>query len=110
MPATNTWFFEAVGTVGGVRYSTSRPKTLEVFERGDRQWWKQTDLGFEVPFKTITGGIFEVGFPDVIQQMWAAFLMEREALLGETFGCATPEEAVYAQQLYAAALESHAKR
>jgi predicted dehydrogenase len=108
--ATNTWFFEAVGTEGGVRYSTSRPKTLEVFERGDKQWWKQTDLGFDVPFKTITGGIFEVGFPDVIQQMWAAFLMEREGLLGEAFGCVTPEEAVYAQRLYAAALAAQANQ
>jgi len=104
--ATNTWFFQALGTEGGVRYSTSRPKTLEVFERGDKQWWKQTDLGFEMPFKTITGGIFEVGFPDIIQQMWASFLMEREGLLGESFGCVTPAEAVYAQKLYAATLQS----
>jgi hypothetical protein len=57
-------------------------------------------------FKMITGGIFEVGFPDLIQQMWAAFLMERESALGERFGCATPVEAVWSQQLFAAALES----
>lgn len=106
--ATNTWFFEAMGTEGGVRYSTARPKTLEIFERADRQWWKQTDLGFEMPFKTITGGIFEVGFPDIIQQMWASFLMEREGLLGDRFACVTPTEAVYAQQIYAAALQSQA--
>lgn len=108
--ATNSWFFEALGTEGGVRYSTSRPKTLEVFERGDKQWWKQTDLGFEMAFKTITGGIFEVGFPDIIQQMWASYLMEREGLLSDRFGCVTPEEAVYAQKLYAASLESQAKQ
>lgn len=106
--ATNTWFFEALGTEGGVRYSTSRPKTLEVFERGEKQWWKHTDLGFDMPFKTITGGIFEVGFPDLIQQMWASFLMEREGLLGDRFGCVTPTEAVFAQQIYAAALQSQA--
>lgn len=104
--ATNTWFFEAMGTEGGVRYNTSRPKTLEVFERGDKQWWKSTDLGFELPFKTITGGIFEVGFPDLIQQMWAAFLLERDGLLDGRFGCATPAEAVQAQRLYEAALNS----
>lgn len=108
--ATNTWFFEAVGTKGGVRYSTSRPKTLEVFESCDRQWWKQADLGFELPFKTITGGIFEVGFPDVIQQMWASFLTDREGVLGDRFGCVTPEEAVYAQRLYALALQSQANQ
>lgn len=104
--ATNTWFFEVVGTEGGVRYSTSRPKTLEVFERGEKQWWKETDLGFETPFETITGGIFEVGFPDIIQQMWAAFLLERDGQLENRFGCATPSEAVHAHRLYAAALES----
>jgi hypothetical protein len=72
--ATNTWFLEVLGTNGGVRFSTAEPKTLWLFERGKEQFWKRTELGFDVPFKTITGGIFEVGFPDVIQQMWAAFM------------------------------------
>lgn len=106
--ATNTWFIEVIGTEGGVRYSTSKPKTLEVFERGEKQWWKQTDLGFEMPFKTITGGIFEVGFPDIIQQMWASYLVEREGTLGDKFGCVTPAEAVLAQKYYDAALRSQA--
>jgi predicted dehydrogenase len=104
--ATNTWFLEILGTDGGVRFSTAEPKTLWLFERSKEQFWKRTYLGFTVPFKTITGGIFEVGFPDLIQQMWAAFLMEREGALGERFGCATPAEAVRSQQLFAAALES----
>jgi hypothetical protein len=43
-----------------------------LFERGKEQFWKLTELGFDVPFKTITGGIFEVGFPDVIQQIWTS--------------------------------------
>ena len=101
-----SWFFQVIGTEGGVRFSTARPKTLEIFEGGKEQYWKSTDLGFAMPFKTITGGIFEVGFPDVIQQMWAAFLMEREGQLGDRFGCATPDEAVAAQRIYAAALAS----
>lgn len=104
--ATNTWFFEVLGTDGGVRYSTAEPKSFWTFERGKEQSWKRTELGFEVPFKTITGGIFEVGFNDVIQQMWAAFLMEREGALGDRFGCATPAEAVQSQRIFAAALES----
>jgi hypothetical protein len=54
----------------------------------------------------VTGGIFEPGFPDVIQQMWAAYLMEREGELGGRFGCATPEEAVATHEIFAAALES----
>ena len=100
-------FAEADGTEGGARYSTKEPKTLWLFEGGKEQYWKKTDLGFGTPFKTVTGGIFEPGFPDVIQQMWAAFLMEREGLLEARFGCATPEEAVQSQRLFAAALESH---
>ncbi|MEA3208009.1 MAG: hypothetical protein QOE70_1066 [Chthoniobacter sp.] len=104
--ATNTWFLEILGTDGGVRFSTSEPKTLWLFERGKEQWWKRTDLGFGMPFKTVTGGIFEPGFPDVIQQMWAAFLMERAGQLGDRFGCATPEEAVASHEIFAAALAS----
>jgi predicted dehydrogenase len=104
--ATNTWFIEILGTQGGVRYSTAEPKTLWLFERDKEQWWKRTDLGFGTPFKTVTGGIFEPGFPDVIQQMWAAYLMEREGLLDGRFGCATPQEALATHEIFAAALES----
>ena len=104
--ATNTWFIEILGTDGGVRFSTAEPKTLWIFERGKEQWWKRTELGFGTPFKTITGGIFEPGFPDVIQQMWAAYLMEREGLLDGRFGCATPQEAVDSHKIFAAAMLS----
>jgi predicted dehydrogenase len=105
---TNSWFVEILGTEGGVRYSTKEPKTLWLFENGKEQFWKKTDLGFCMPFKTVTGGIFEPGFPDMIQQMWAAFLMERAGLLGARFGCATPAEAVATQEIFAAALASQA--
>lgn len=108
--ATNSWFIEILGTDGGVRFSTADPKSLWVFERKEEQWWKRTDLGFGMQFKTITGGIFEPGFPDVIQQMWAAYLVEREGLLGDRFGCATPEEAVASHEIFAAALESEERR
>jgi len=104
---TNTWFFEALGTDGGVRYSTKEPKTLWVYRRGKEQWWEKTDLGFAAPFKTITGAIFEPGFPDLLMQMWAAFLAERAGVLGDRFGCATPDEAVRTHELWEAALASH---
>jgi predicted dehydrogenase len=104
--ATNTWFIEILGTDGGVRFSTAEPKTLWQFERGKEQWWKRTELGFSTAFKTVTGGIFEPGFPDVIQQMWAAFLLERAGQLEQRFGCATPDEAVATHEIFAAALES----
>jgi hypothetical protein len=107
--AMNTWFLEVLGTDGGVRFTTAEPKTLWRFERAKEQCWKRTELGFEMPFKTITGGIFEVGYPDLIQQMWAAFLMEREGGLDGRFGCATPAEAVQSQRIFAAALASHTR-
>ena len=104
--ATNSWFIEVHGTDGGLRLNSSDWKALHLFERDKEQWWKRTDLGFGTAFKTITGGIFEPGFPDLIQQMWASYLTERAGLLGGRFGCATVEEAVATHELFAAALES----
>jgi predicted dehydrogenase len=104
---TNTWFVEILGTEGGVKFSTKEPKTLWTFHRGREQLWQKTDLGFHGPFPTITGGIFEPGFPDCFLQMWAAYLAERAGQLGDRFGCVTPEEAVRSHQLFEAALQSH---
>src|SRR5262245_14371982 len=70
--ATNTWFIEILGTDGGARYSTAEPKSLWLFDRQKDQCWTRIDLGFQTPFPTITGGIFEPGFPDCFLQMWAA--------------------------------------
>ncbi len=106
----NTWYFEAVGLKGGVRYSTKEPKTLWTFASGARQAWQRYDLGFQSCFPTITGGIFEAGFPDCFLQMLAAFAWERAGSPGhrpEAFGCATPDEAVASHELFAAALASH---
>jgi len=107
---TNTWYFEVLGTDRGVRYSTKEPKTLWTYRRDKEQWWEKTDLGFGTPFKTITGGIFEPGFPDLLMQMWAAFLAERAGALGDRFGCATPDEAVASHELWQAALDSHSRQ
>ena len=107
---TNTWFLEILGTDGGVKYSTKEPKTLWTFHRGREQSWQRTDLGFQGAFPTITGGIFEPGFPDCFLQMWAAFLSERAGKLNESFGCVTPEEALQSQQLFTAALQSHQEK
>jgi predicted dehydrogenase len=107
---TNTWLFEALGTERGVRYSTKEPKTLWTFRRGKEQTWERTDLGFATQFKAITGSIFEPGFPDILMQMWAAFLAERAGVLAGRFGCATPDEAVAQHEIWAAALESQRDR
>ena len=106
---TNTWLFEVIGTERGVRFSTKEPKTLWQYRRDKEQWWEKTDLGFATPFKTITGGIFEPGFPDILMQMWAAFLAERAGVLGERFGCATPDEAVAHHEIWDAALTSQSE-
>ena len=61
-------------------------------------------------FPTITGGIFEAGFPDLNLQLWAAYAAERAGELNNRFGCATPEEAVQSHELWDAALKSHEKK
>jgi predicted dehydrogenase len=104
---TNTWFFEVLGTDGGVRFSTKEPKAFWTFRRDKEQWWQRTDLGSQVAFPTITGSIFEAGFGDCFLQMWAAFALERAGLLEGRFGCVTPDEAVTSHEIFAAALASH---
>ena len=103
---TDSWFIEVLGTEGGARFNTKQPRTLWLFSRGTEQQWRRIDLGFSTPFKTITGGIFEPGFPDVLMQMWAAYFAERDGELGTRFGCVTPGEALASHQLFAAALQS----
>ena len=109
----NSWEFEAIGLDGGVRFSTARPKTVEVFGVispagiGTEQSWQQIQVGRQSVWPTVTGGIFESGFSDAILQMWAAFLAECEGLLGDRFGCATPEEAAATHRIYDAALAAH---
>lgn len=108
--ATNTWWVEVLGTDGGIRFSTAEPKSLWTFARGKEQIWQRVDLGHQVPFPVITGGIFETGFPDCFLQMWAAYIAERNGFLKGRFGCATPDEAVQSHELFAAALESHLQK
>lgn len=106
---TNTWFIEVLGTNGGIRYSTKEPKTLWTFARQSQggQLWQRADLGHQMAFPTITGSIFEAGFPDSILQMLAAFTAERAGLLTDRFGCASPDEAVQSHEIWQAALKSH---
>ncbi|MFT4123335.1 MAG: Gfo/Idh/MocA family oxidoreductase [Microbacteriaceae bacterium] len=112
----NTWVFEAIGLDGGVRFSTARPKTVEVFGRitpagiGAEQSWQSIQVGSQSVWPTVTGGIFESGFSDAILQMWAAFLAERAGALGDRFGCVTPAEAAATHRIYDAALAAHAGR
>ncbi|RZK40938.1 MAG: Gfo/Idh/MocA family oxidoreductase [Pedobacter sp.] len=104
---TNTWYVEVLGTKGGVRYSTKDTKTLWTFRNEKEQCWQRTDLGFKgMPFDTITGGIFEPGFPDCFMQMLAAYVAERAGILDKRFGCVTPQEAIDSHHVFDAALRS----
>lgn len=108
---TNTWYIEVLGTTGGVKYSTKDTKAFWTFKCEGEQLWQRTDLGFKgVQFPTVTGGIFEPGFADCFMQMLAAYIAEREGLLGDKFGCVTPQEAVDSHYVFNAALKSYASQ
>jgi predicted dehydrogenase len=109
---TNTWVIEVDGTEGSIAFTTKLPKTLRTmsYQPGGPQEWRVQDLGSQSAYPSITGGIFEFGFADAIQQMWAAFLDELahgEYMRGP-FHCATPEEAAATHRVFTAALESAA--
>jgi predicted dehydrogenase len=106
---TNTWYLEILGTRASARWSSRQINTLEVLEyRGGEQAWQVIDMGHEMAFKSLTGGIFQAGFSDSILQMWAAFLHElvHGAPLRRYAGCVTPKEAAWSHRLFTAALES----
>ena len=108
---TNSWFIEILGTEGGLRYNTKDTKALWLFQRENKdQTWRRLDMGFQVPFPTVTGGIFEPGFPDCFMQMLAAYFAEREGFLDSRFGCVTPDEAVKSHRVFDAALKSQESR
>ena len=103
----NTWYFEAVGMDGGVRFSTREPATLRRFSvREGEQVWEEVQPGNVSAWPVVSGAIFEFGFGDALLQMWAAFFAERAAALGERFGTATPHEALMAHRVFDAALRS----
>jgi predicted dehydrogenase len=112
---TNTWTIEIDGTEGSIAYTTKYPKTLRRMEYrpGGPQEWRVTDLGSQAAYPTITGAIFEAGFADAVQQMWAAFVDElahgRDGM-HQPFYCATPEEAAATHRIFTAALRSHTER
>jgi len=104
---TNTWWFEALGMDGGVRFSTRYPTTYERFEmRGKEQAWTQIQPGNVSSWPVVSGAIFEFGFADALLQMWAAYLAERAGVLGDGFGTATPKEAYASHLIFDAALRS----
>jgi predicted dehydrogenase len=107
----NTWYIEVDGTELSARFTTKEPKTLRTlpYVPGKPQAWHVEDVGYTSAYPTITGGIFEFGFPDALLQMWASFC-DQVATGTSRFDCATPEEAAWTHRLFTAALESQKTR
>jgi predicted dehydrogenase len=112
---TNTWYLQIVGTEWSASFSTKQPKTLRTlsYVPGQDQAWRETDLGYESAYPTITGGIFEFGFSDALLQMWAAYcdeLVHGETHMRQPFRCITAEETALQHRVFTAALASQATR
>jgi predicted dehydrogenase len=107
---SNSWYLEIKGLQACARFNTVDPNGLELLEyKNGTQDWRRVSVGYTPVYPAITGGIFEFGFTDAINQMWAAFIVELagaelpKALLAKA---ATPEEANLSHRLFTAALES----
>ena len=116
----NTWFLRIAGTEQSAQFSTENPKVLRTMpypppgDGGSNQAWHTVDVPLAPPYASVTGAIFEFGFSDAIQQMWAAFCDEmlhgRDGMhqVSETpFTCVSPTEAQQHHAILDAALRSH---
>ena len=102
---SNTWSLRVLGTKKSAYFSTKNPRQWQFMTySGGAGVWSVEDLGFESLFPAITGGIFEFGFADAIQQMWAAFMDELAGGNANGFGCVTPQEAADHHAILNAAL------
>lgn len=104
---SNTWSLRVLGTKGSAYFSTQSPRQWQwMTYSGGAQVWQVEDLGFQTLFPAITGGIFEFGFADALQQMWAAYLDELAGGDARGFGCVTPGEAADHHAILTAALNA----
>lgn len=106
----NTWYIGIYGTRCCARFSLKNPKRLELlrYENGE-QAWERIDMGYETPYGTITGGVFEFGAPDAFMQLVAAFIYELShgKVLSKAAACPTPREMHWCHRLFTAAIASH---
>ncbi|MEM0949698.1 MAG: Gfo/Idh/MocA family oxidoreductase [Pseudomonadota bacterium] len=104
---SNTWSIRVLGTKRSAYFSTQAPRQWQFLEySGGAQIWQTEDLGYQSLFPAITGGIFEFGFADSIQQMWAAYLDELAGGDARGFHCVTPKETADHHAVLSAALEA----
>ncbi|MBV6659208.1 MAG: Gfo/Idh/MocA family oxidoreductase [Devosiaceae bacterium] len=108
---SNTWSLRVLGTRKSAYFSTQNPRQWQWMDYdGGAQVWQVEDLGFQTLFPAITGAIFEFGFPDALQQMWAAFLDELAGGDAHGFHCVTPQEAADHHAVLSAALKAGTQR
>ncbi|MEQ9637137.1 MAG: Gfo/Idh/MocA family oxidoreductase [Devosia marina] len=108
---SNTWSLRVLGTKKSAYFTTKNPRQWQWMSyKGDKQIWQVEDLGFDTLFPTITGNIFEFGFPDALQQMWAAFLDEMSGGDANGFHCVTPAEAADHHAILTAAQKAGTER
>lgn len=104
---SNTWSIRVLGTKRSAYFSTKNPRQWQFMTyAGGAGVWSVEDLGFQSLFPAITGGIFEFGFADAIQQMWAAFVDELAGGDANGFGCVSPQEAADHHAVLNAALKA----
>jgi predicted dehydrogenase len=104
---SNSWSLRVLGTKKSAYFTTKNPRQWQWMDYdGGDQIWQVQDIGFQTLFPAITGGIFEFGFPDALQQMWAAFLDELAGGDARGFHCATPAEAADHHAVLTAALKA----
>ena len=104
---SNTWYLRILGMKKSAFFTTKSPRQWQWMDyTGGIQAWQTEDLGYGSLFPAITGKIFEFGFADAIQQMWAAYLDELAGGNANGFPCATPEEAAAHHAVLTAALQS----
>lgn len=103
----NTWYLRVLGMRRSAHFTTKSPRQWQWLDyQGGRQAWQVEDLGYSSVFPAITGKIFEFGFTDAVQQMWAAFVDEISGRAASGFGCVTPDEARAHHAVLTAALTS----
>ncbi len=108
---SNTWSIRVLGTKKSAFFSTKNPRQWQYMTyAGGAGAWSVEDLGFQTLFPAITGGIFEFGFPDALQQMWAAFVDELAGGDANGFACVTPQEAADHHAILTAALKAGTTR
>lgn len=104
---SNTWYIRILGMKKSAFFSTKQPRQWQWMDyQGSTQSWNTEDLGYGSVFPAITGKIFEFGFADAIQQMWAAYLDELAGGTANGFPCASPAEAADHHAVLTAALTS----